>query len=187
MHFMSFPLTKKGGLCGGEAKNDFWKTVYQCTQILPHSKPRYVMGVGFPLDLVVCVALGADMFDCVYPCRTARFGTALVRSGELHLKSSQFKFDFAPIDDTCTCSTCLHYTRAYLHTVATKESTAASLLTVHNIYYLLNLMKQMRTHIQNGSFHSFVKEFMHNMFPNGPKTYPTWCIAAFHTVGIDFS
>ena len=88
-----------GGLSGGEAKNEFWRVVEQCTRPgagLPEQKPRYLMGVGYPLDIVICVALGVDMFDCVYPCRTARFGTALVRSGQLRLTSAEFANDFRP-------------------------------------------------------------------------------------------
>jgi tRNA-guanine family transglycosylase len=86
-----------GGLSGGESKEQFWKIVTYCTDLLPRHKPRYLMGVGFAVDLVVCVALGIDMFDCVYPSRTARFGTALVRNAEdgtLNLKSSNFEFDY---------------------------------------------------------------------------------------------
>eukprot|EP00438_Fugacium_kawagutii_P006220 Skav219208 [mRNA] locus=scaffold537:178168:178491:+ [translate_table: standard] len=93
-----------GGLSGGEAKGEFWRVVEQCTRPgagLPEQKPRYLMGVGYPLDIVVCVALGVDMFDCVYPCRTARFGTALVRSGQLRLTSAEFANDFRP-PGTCS-------------------------------------------------------------------------------------
>ena len=88
-----------GGLSGGEAKHEFWRVVEQCTRPgagLPEQKPRYLMGVGYPLDIVICVALGVDMFDCVYPCRTARFGTALVRSGQLRLTSAEIANHFRP-------------------------------------------------------------------------------------------
>jgi tRNA-guanine family transglycosylase len=83
-----------GGLSGGESKDEFWKVVVQCTAKLPENKPRYLMGVGYAVDLVVCSALGVDMFDCVYPSRTARFGTALIPEGFIHLKAAEFEKDF---------------------------------------------------------------------------------------------
>jgi len=92
-----------GGLAGGEDKDSFWRVVAQCTAGLPENKPRYVMGVGYPLDIVVCSALGADMYDCVYPTRTARFGTALVPEGVLKLKQNAMATDERPIDPTCSC------------------------------------------------------------------------------------
>jgi queuine tRNA-ribosyltransferase catalytic subunit len=110
-----------GGLSGGEAKDDFWKIVNQCTDELPKNKPRYCMGVGYPVDLVVCVALGVDMFDCVYPSRTARFGTALVPSGTMKLKTSQFQEDFEPIDSSIDSFINKHYTRSFMNTIVTRE------------------------------------------------------------------
>ena len=93
-----------GGLVGGEAKEDFWQTVDLCTELLPDEKPRYVMGVGYPIDLVVCACLGADMFDCVFATRTARFGTAFTKHGWLKLKKQENEYNFGPIDEDCTCS-----------------------------------------------------------------------------------
>jgi len=107
-----------GGLSGGESKDEFWKIVLQCTQAMPTNKPRYLMGVGFPVDLVVCVALGVDMFDCVYPTRTARFGSALVDSGVISLKNNKYQYDYTPVDPNCSCHTCKNYTKAYLYTVS---------------------------------------------------------------------
>ncbi|XP_060037714.1 queuine tRNA-ribosyltransferase catalytic subunit 1 isoform X2 [Erinaceus europaeus] len=95
-----------GGLSGGESKEHFWRMVALSTARLPRDKPRYLMGVGYATDLVVCVALGCDMFDCVFPTRTARFGSALVPTGNLQLKKKQFQKDFGPIDPECTCPTC---------------------------------------------------------------------------------
>ena len=92
-----------GGLSGGENKVDFIRTVHYCCQKLPVNKPRYLMGVGVPVDLVLCSALGVDMFDCVFASRTARFGTALTDYGNIKLKSAEFKFDFTPIDQNCDC------------------------------------------------------------------------------------
>jgi tRNA-guanine family transglycosylase len=109
--------------------------VHLSTDILPKNKPRYLMGVGFAIDLVVCSALGCDLFDCVYPTRTARFGAALYDKGQMNLKKREFKDDFRKIDDECTCFTCQTYSRAYLHTIATDEATASTLISIHNIAY----------------------------------------------------
>jgi tRNA-guanine family transglycosylase len=106
------------------------------------------MGVGFPEDLVVCVCLGVDMFDCVYPSRTARFGTAFSDEGPLKLKLAKFKFDFRKINEGCDCEACTLYTRSFFNTVAGKEEVAAQLITKHNIRYLLLLMERMRTAIK---------------------------------------
>ena len=131
-----------GGLAGGEDKASFWRVVAHNCQRLPAHKPRYLMGVGYPLDLVVCVALGVDMFDCVYPTRTARFGVALVPEGALRLKSQEFGAELAPVDAECACSCCRGYTRAGLH-VLFKEGNAlaAQLLTTHNVAYMMRLMR----------------------------------------------
>ena len=124
-----------------------------CTQHLPENKPRYCMGVGYGHDLVVCSALGVDMFDCVYPSRTARFGNALVWDGTLSLRarfaaaandiallelmvfSSSCATDYRPLDPGCSCAVCRTYSRAYLHTIAGRTDTAAQLITYHNIAF----------------------------------------------------
>lgn len=98
-----------GGLAGGEDKESFWKVVEQATRYLPEDKPRYLMGVGYPVDIVVCTALGVDMYDCVYPTRTARFGTAMVPWGTLRLNSNECSNDLKPIDPECGCNTCKVY------------------------------------------------------------------------------
>ena len=92
-----------GGLAGGESKEDFWKVVHLCTNILPEDKPRYLMGVGYPVDLVVCSCLGVDMFDCVFPMRTARFGNAFTKNGFLRVRNSESATEFKPIEDDCDC------------------------------------------------------------------------------------
>lgn len=174
-----------GGLSGGEAKDDFWPMVHLSTDILDKNRPRYLMGVGVPVDLVVCVALGVDMFDCVFPTRTARFGCALVNSGQLVLKQKIYQKDINPIDKDCDCSTCQKYTRAYLHKIVTVETVACHLLTVHNIAYQMNLMKKMRTSISNNTFPDFVKQFMSEAFPD--KKYPTWVLNSLRAVNIDLN
>ncbi|KAK7100592.1 queuine tRNA-ribosyltransferase catalytic subunit 1-like [Littorina saxatilis] len=171
-----------GGLSGGESKEHFWRMVTVSTDELPNSKPRYLMGVGFAVDLVVCVALGCDMFDCVFPTRTARFGCALVRTGQLNLKTKLFAKDFRPIDGDCKCSTCAKYTRAYLHTVATNETVACTLLTVHNVAYQMSLMLAMHTSIIEQRFPECVQKFFEDMFPE--KNYPDWAVKALASVNI---
>lgn len=172
-----------GGLSGGEAKDDFWKVVKLCSEVLPKDKPRYCMGVGFAADLVVCVALGIDMFDCVYPTRTARFGCALVDKGQqISLNNAKFKYDFRPIQEDCECTTCQRYTRAYLHSIATVETVSCSLLTVHNVFYQLRLMKSVRESIKEGKFPDFVKGFMERRFEG--EEIPKWIREALASVNI---
>ena len=173
-----------GGLSGGEEKSDFWKIVSFCTDHLPKNKPRYCMGVGYATDLVVCVALGVDMFDCVFPTRTARFGTALVKSGGcLKLSQQQYQLDFAPIEDDCNCYTCKNYTRSYLHEVACQESCASTLISIHNVAFQLNLMESMRNAIRSGTFPQFVCNFMALQYPT--EDYPQWAVDALSSVGVN--
>ena len=162
---LNLPGYAVGGLSGGEDKANFWRGVDASLELLPENKPRYVMGVGYPVDIVVCVALGADMFDCVYPTRTARFGTAMVSSGLLKLRSRSFANDMRPIEAGCDCATCKRYTRAYLHTIVTREPVASSLVSVHNVRYMMRLMEQIREAIENNRFEAFVQQFMRKQFP----------------------
>ncbi|XP_065079520.1 queuine tRNA-ribosyltransferase catalytic subunit [Ochlerotatus camptorhynchus] len=171
-----------GGLSGGESKDDFWKTVHLCTDLLPENKPRYLMGVGFAADLVVCVALGIDMFDCVYPTRTARFGCALTRQGQLNLKQQRFKTDMRPIDETCDCSTCKTYNRSYLHHIVTVEPVACSIISIHNVAFQLKLMNEMRENIKADTFPAFVKSYMKEQFPDGKV--PQWIVDALAAVSV---
>lgn len=170
-----------GGLAGGEDKSCFWKVVHQCTTHLPKDKPRYLMGVGYPLDIVVCVAMGVDMFDCVWPCRTARFGTAIVQNGLLNVKKSSFKNDMRPLDPNCECSTCRNYTRSYLHTVVTKEEVGSALMTVHNIHQMMTLTKNIRQAITEERYPAFIIDFLHAYFPK--RDYPTWVVDALTACG----
>ncbi|EDV27535.1 uncharacterized protein TRIADDRAFT_20956 [Trichoplax adhaerens] len=171
-----------GGLSGGEDKQVFWKVVDLCTSLLPKNKPRYLMGVGYAVDLVVCSALGVDMYDCVYPTRTARFGTALVPWGQLRLKQSQYSMDFDPIDKNCPCLTCKTYTRAYLNSIIKQETVACHLLSIHNLTYQKQLMESIRKNIIQNTFPQFVKDFMKEMFPDG--NYPQWAVDALASVNI---
>ncbi len=169
-----------GGLSGGEDKADFWRTVKQCCDRLPTNKPRYVMGVGYPVDLVVCVCLGADQFDCVYPTRTGRFGTALVPSGTMNLRLSQYRTDHSPIDPECPCFVCRRHSRAFLHD-SINESVTGQLITYHNITYQLTLMRGLRQAIIDGHLGQYVRHFMARQFPQGP---PQWVMDAMDAAGI---
>jgi queuine tRNA-ribosyltransferase len=172
-----------GGLSGGESKDQFWRIVSLCTDLLPDYKPRYLMGVGFPIDLVVCVALGVDMFDCVFPSRTARFGTALVRAGgSINLRHSSFASDFGPLDPDCSCRVCLSYTRSYLHLLTKSDHLSSQLLTFHNLAFQKKLMDDMRQSILDNSFTSFVQNFFLLQFPD--RDYPSWISDALSSVGI---
>lgn len=181
-----------GGLSGGEAKDSFWRVVEQCTRPgtgLPADKPRYLMGVGYPLDIVVCVALGVDMFDCVYPSRTARFGTALVRTGQLRLTSNEFANDFRPLEPGRDHGPLKGYTRAMLHTIVTKEPVAASLITLHNLHFMLSLLSEMREAIRKDVFADWVRKFLQDFFPTAtpppcPRCPPWWVKAALEAAGI---
>ncbi|CAB3980143.1 Queuine tRNA-ribosyltransferase [Paramuricea clavata] len=171
-----------GGLSGGEEKEQFWKMVSLCTDYLPENKPRYCMGIGYTTDLIVCVALGADMFDCVYPTRTARFGTALTATGQLSLRQQKFASDFTPIESDCLCSTCRKHSRAYVHSLFSREAVGCHLITVHNIYYQMRLMKEMRDSIMNDKFPDFVKKRFNLLYPD--KNFPPWAVNALSSVGI---
>lgn len=172
-----------GGLSGGEAKSLFWRMVRLSTDDLPKNKPRYLMGVGWPVDLVVCVALGCDMFDCVYPTRTARFGCALYRGDQINLHNSSFAGDPAPIDPDCPCSTCAEFSRAYLHAVVTRDATACHLITVHNVCYQLQLMRRIRDSISRDVFPEFVSQFMCERY-GCIESIPEWVTEALASVNI---
>ncbi|XP_027032300.1 queuine tRNA-ribosyltransferase catalytic subunit 1 isoform X1 [Tachysurus fulvidraco] len=172
-----------GGLSGGEEKDDFWKMVTLSTDHLPREKPRYLMGVGYAVDLVVCVALGCDMFDCVFPTRTARFGSALVPWGSLQIKQKQYAKDFQPLDPECECPTCKRHSRAYLHALFKSDTAAMHHITIHNISYQLTLMRSVRQSIVEQRFPEFVQSFMRRMFPND-ETYPSWVVDALASVNI---
>lgn len=178
-----------GGLAGGESKEDFWKVVNVCTKYLPEDKPRYLMGVGYPLDLVLCSLLGVDMFDCVFATRTARFGTGFTNKGFLKLKGEKNKFDFDPIEPECDCEVCKNYTRAYFYVQFPKNERSVNLISYHNVYYLLNLMKKIRTAIINGNVNEFVKKFVTDLyFTEKDKdnfSYPQWVKDALDAAGVN--
>lgn len=149
-----------GGLSVGEANEDMYDTVEWTTQFMPQDKPRYLMGVGTPEDLVENVYRGIDMFDCVMPTRNARNGTLFTSFGKVNIKKAEYTIDEAPIDPECNCMVCQTYSRSYLrHLFRAREITYFRLATIHNLYYYLDLMKQMREAILQGRFESFRAEF----------------------------
>ncbi|CAG8972173.1 hypothetical protein HYALB_00007315 [Hymenoscyphus albidus] len=179
-----------GGLSGGEAKADYCKVVNTCTGLLPELKPRYVMGIGYPEDLVVSVALGADMFDCVWPTRTARFGNAITKHGVLNLRNAKYASDFGPLEDGCDCLCCrrgdggLNVTRAFINHIAGKETVGAHLLTMHNVWYQLELMRNVRKAIIEDRYPEFLKQFFKDLHTDKAK-YPVWTVDALRMVGVD--
>ncbi|OCL92104.1 tRNA guanosine(34) transglycosylase Tgt [Aliarcobacter thereius] len=149
-----------GGLSVGEPNQDMYDTVEWTTQFMPINKPRYLMGVGTPEDLIENIERGIDMFDCVMPTRNARNGTLFTSFGRLNIKKAQFKEDILPIDEECSCFTCKNFTRAYLnHLLRAGEITYFRLASIHNIFYYLNLMNQARVAILENKWQEFKNEF----------------------------
>jgi queuine tRNA-ribosyltransferase len=158
---MDLPGYGIGGLAVGEAKPITWRMLETVTEILPAAKPRYLMGVGAPEDLLDGVARGVDMFDCVLPTRIARNGALFTRSGRLNIRNAANSRDARPIEDGCACYTCQHFSRAYLrHLFKSEEILGLRLLTIHNLHFLLNLMRRIRQAILDGRFPAFREEFM---------------------------
>ncbi|MEA3309044.1 MAG: tRNA guanosine(34) transglycosylase Tgt [Chloroflexota bacterium] len=157
---LDFPGYAIGGLSVGESKEEMHAMLEVLHPLLPVHKPRYLMGVGTPVDLVEGVAHGIDIFDCVYPTRVARNGTALTRTGRHNMSNAGYATDPAPLDATCDCYTCRNFSRAYLrHLVMAKEMSAATLLSIHNLHTMLALIKDIREAILYGRFADFRAEF----------------------------
>ncbi len=157
---IDFPGFAIGGLSVGEPKDLMYEMADHTLPLLPDNKPKYIMGVGTPEDLVELVGMGCDMFDCVMPSRNARNGQLFTSKGTFNIPNARFKFDKGPIDSECNCYTCKNYSRAYLrHLYKSRELLAYRLNTIHNIYYYLDLMAKMRNAINEGRFASFKKEF----------------------------
>ena len=149
-----------GGLSVGEPKELMWETADFTLPLLPPDRPRYVMGVGTPEDLVEMVAMGADMFDCVLPTRNARNGQLFTAAGAVNIANARFKDDPRPLEENCACYTCRSFSRAYLrHLYQAKELLSYRLNTLHNVHYFLSLAAKMRSAIAEDRFSSFRKEF----------------------------
>ncbi|MCP4517436.1 MAG: tRNA guanosine(34) transglycosylase Tgt, partial [Delftia sp.] len=157
---LDFPGYAIGGLSVGESKHAMYSTLEIVDPLLPANKPRYLMGVGTPQDLVEAVARGIDIFDCVLPTRIARHGSALRRRGNLNMRNARHAEDPRPIDETCACYTCTHFGRAYIrHLVKAKEILGHQLLSLHNLYVLVYLAQDMRAAIRAGEFQAFRRAF----------------------------
>jgi queuine tRNA-ribosyltransferase len=149
-----------GGLSVGESSADMYNTVEWTTKFMPQDKPRYLMGVGTPEDLIENIQRGIDMFDCVMPTRNARNGTLFTSYGKVNIKSAKYKEDNKPLDSECGCMVCQTYSKAYLnHLFRAKEITYFRLATIHNLYYYLNLMREAREAILENRFVEFKREF----------------------------
>jgi len=149
-----------GGLSVGEPKEDMSRVLAHTAPQMPADKPRYLMGVGTPEDLVEGVSQGIDMFDCVMPTRNARNGWLFTRFGDIKIRNAKHREDTAPLDATCTCYTCRHFSRAYLHHLQrANEILGARLNTIHNLFYYQQLMREMRAAIETGQFEAFTRQF----------------------------
>ena len=158
---MNFDGYSIGGTSVGEGKETMYKMIDYAVKYLPEDKPRYLMGVGDPIDILEGIERGIDMFDCVLPTRLARHGNAFTRTGKINLKNQKFKEDFTPIEKTCDCYTCKNYTKAYIkHLINCEESLGGTLLSIHNIRFLIKLTEEIREAIKNNNFENYKKEFI---------------------------
>ena len=157
---MDFPGYAVGGVSVGEPKDEMLRIMAHTPHRLPANKPRYLMGVGTPEDLVQGVADGVDMFDCVMPTRNARNGHLFTRFGDLRLRNARYKQDERPLDPTCSCHCCAGFSRAYLHHLdRCGEMLGPMLATVHNLHYYVNLMREVRAALDAGTFEAFRAQF----------------------------
>lgn len=158
---LDFPGYSIGGLSVGETKAEMHAMLDVVHPILPKDKPRYLMGVGSPEDMFECVARGVDQFDCVLPTRIARHGAVFTPHGRINLRKAQYAREHAPIDPTCTCYTCQNFSLAYMrHLIKADEILGMHLATIHNIHFLLNIMRNIRESILNDTFVEYKAEFL---------------------------
>jgi len=158
---LDFPGNAIGGLSVGETKSEMHTILDLVDKVLPEEKPRYLMGVGTPEDLVNGVSRGVDIFDCVLPTRLARHNAAMTRSGgRLNIVNAQYAKDEQPIDQLCDCYSCQHFSRAYIrHLIISKEMLSATLLSIHNLHTMINLAAEIRQSILGGNFEQFASQF----------------------------
>ncbi|MBR5260077.1 MAG: tRNA guanosine(34) transglycosylase Tgt [Eggerthellaceae bacterium] len=153
-----------GGYSVGEDHETMFETLGDVARACPEDRPRYLMGVGNPTTLVRAVREGVDMFDCVLPTRTARMGTAFSSTGRMNMRNAKYVHDFGPIDETCTCPTCQQFTRSYIrHLIKQDEMLGGILLSIHNLHFLIDLMRRAREAVVAGEYEAFYQEWM-----NGP-------------------
>ena len=152
-----------GGVSVGEPEEEMFRAVESSEPSLPADKPRYAMGLGTPPQLLEMIARGVDMFDCVLPTRLARNGTAFTSTGTVNLKNAEFTMDKRPIEEGCACPTCREFSRGYIrHLIKVEEILGLRLITIHNLHFYLELMRQAREKIGKGTFESFCREFVAN-------------------------
>ena len=167
---LDFPGYAIGGLSVGETKVQMHEMLDITVPLLPPGKPRYLMGVGAPEDLAECVARGVDLFDCVLPTRLARNAALLTHHGRVNLRNAGFSRDGAPIEEGCGCYTCRHFSRAYLrHLFKAGELLAYRLATIHNVHFVLQLMRNIRESIAAGRFSTFKDEFLADYTKSMPE------------------
>jgi len=153
-----------GGLAVGERQSDMFKILNETTDYLPKNKPRYLMGVGTPSDILGAVKEGIDMFDCVMPTRSGRTGLAFTWQGKVNLKNSKFQYDKMPLDENCEIKELNKYSKSYLnHLIKSNEMMASMLISLHNVYFYQQFMGEIRKNINNGTFYSFYKKYI-NLF-----------------------
>ncbi|HOJ64989.1 MAG TPA: tRNA guanosine(34) transglycosylase Tgt [Spirochaetota bacterium] len=150
-----------GGLSVGEKKETFLEILSFTSELMPENKPRYLMGVGTPIDLFIGVENGIDMFDCVFPTRVARNALALTHTGRLNIRNEKYKFDNQPLDSECDCYVCKNFPRSYIrHLFKAEEITAPRMLSFHNVYFMKKIMNNIRESIINNNFIQYKKEFI---------------------------
>jgi queuine tRNA-ribosyltransferase len=160
---LEFPGYAIGGLAVGESKAQMYNIVKLVSSLLPIDKPRYLMGVGSPEDLVRSVGLGVDLFDCVLPTRVARNGALFTRFGRIDITLKRFRDSESPIDKRCSCFSCINFSPAYLHHLfKAKELLGLRLATIHNLHFYQKLMEEMRSHIAANTFENFAEDFLRN-------------------------
>lgn len=171
---MNFDGYSIGGTSVGEDKVTMYKMIDDAIKYLPSDKPRYLMGVGDPIDIIEGVMRGVDMFDCVLPTRLARHGNAFTRMGKINIKNLKYKDDFTPIESDCDCYACKHYTKAYIrHLITADETFGARLLSIHNIRFLIKLVEELREAIKEKRLadyrESFLKKYLGDKYDENFK------------------
>ncbi len=165
---LDFPGYALGGLCLGEPSELTYEITAAVCEQIPVGKPRYLMGAGYPEDIINAVAVGVDLFDCVLPTRNGRTGTAFVSSGRILIRNAEYADDDSPLDPACSCDTCRNFTRAYIrHLFIAGEALGPRLLSYHNLYFFQSLTRAIRESIAAGSFADWAKQFLSRYTENG--------------------
>ncbi len=166
---MDFDGYSIGGVANdGESKEDMYKAIDYSIPYLPEDKPRYLMGVGEPIDIIEGVMRGIDLFDCVLPTRIARHGNAFTKYGKMNMRNAKYKEDFGPIEQHCDCYTCKHYSKAYIrHLIVCNEALGGRLLSIHNIRFLIRLTEELREAIEQDCLLEYREQFLQNYSNQG--------------------